>query len=825
MKLPITLLLVLASLSLLQAQSAGETVTSSQSGAWQDASSWDCNCIPGMAHDVVIVDGHDIHIQGADTVRCESLTIENNASLAISDEARCEITAVLSAPGQITGAGVVAMVGEGDHLCGPAQLAILALEGGTTTLTDSVTITAQLALGTSSLTTAGRLILEGQSGLTTKGGAVNGLLKRRFDLTKTTSFTHHLSPGLNGAIAQGYLDLPGAEYVKAWKETTTAYQSLVGTDTLASSEGLNCALPAGQYEVTMEGQPSLEATLEFTVNSTSAFWKGWHLSANPLTGFVDLSKATTNGPGALGATYHWIDSLQTYAVQVAGLGQFGQTNILTPGAAFWTIADTAFSMEFDQEALVSKAVHGERASAGQFDPLIMSISDGTLAEQSTLAFGAGDDEYAFIEDAMFHNAFRGRNNLDLYSKTADDVSVMVNALSGASGAVVPIYAKALSGTEVTLSFPQVPSQICLQIEDVLTGWTSSIEPGVEYTYTSTSSVDVHRFNVLVGGTLTAQTTEVACASATDGAIMVVGPGAGSAYSLLDAEGQTAGQWLADSLGGQFSDLGAGSYTIIADMDGCNTLVQEVEVGVGGTGAGMFDIAAMPDHIGCYDDHGGVTLDIEGGAGPYTVQWSHGAAGASIEVDAAGVYSAVIQDAGGCSDTTEVEVLAAPQVEALMHVENPVVALIDGEAEVVFENGSNGATEYQWNFGDGAISIEEAPTHVYAAPGAYTVGLNAWNAFCSDTHQTVVTVEVVSSIGASLNAVDPTVSRTVMGWTVEHPEEAFQVDVFDLTGRAVAQLTGAPGVPLLLESDALPAVALIRWQGLSTGGQKTWRLAR
>ena len=155
---------------------------------------------------------------------------------------------------------------------------------------------------------------------------------------------------------------------------------------------------------------------------------------------------------------------------------------------------------------------------------------------------------------------------------------------------------------------------------------------------------------------------------------------------------------------------------------------------------------MLDHIGCYDDHGGVTLDIEGGQEPYTVTWSHGGIGTSIEVPTAGVLEAVITDNAGCSDSASVEVLQAPQVQAGIDVDQAVVTLVDGEAEVYFDNASNGAESYQWNFGDGSSSSSENPIHAYAAAGSYTVGLNAWNDYCSDTYQMVVTVETVSSVG-------------------------------------------------------------------------------
>jgi PKD repeat protein len=45
-------------------------------------------------------------------------------------------------------------------------------------------------------------------------------------------------------------------------------------------------------------------------------------------------------------------------------------------------------------------------------------------------------------------------------------------------------------------------------------------------------------------------------------------------------------------------------------------------------------------------------------------------------------------------------------------------------EVDFSNASLSSTSYTWQFGDGSLSIEENPTHVFYQPGEYTVKLTA-----------------------------------------------------------------------------------------------------
>lgn len=58
--------------------------------------------------------------------------------------------------------------------------------------------------------------------------------------------------------------------------------------------------------------------------------------------------------------------------------------------------------------------------------------------------------------------------------------------------------------------------------------------------------------------------------------------------------------------------------------------------------------------------------------------------------------------------------------------------------VTFDNTSDNAASFEWNFGDGEMSTAENPTHEYAEDGAYTVTLTATN----DCGSTTYTQEVV-----------------------------------------------------------------------------------
>lgn len=59
--------------------------------------------------------------------------------------------------------------------------------------------------------------------------------------------------------------------------------------------------------------------------------------------------------------------------------------------------------------------------------------------------------------------------------------------------------------------------------------------------------------------------------------------------------------------------------------------------------------------------------------------------------------------------------------------------------VAFQNTSQHAVSYAWFFGDGNTSQAVSPTHTYAAPGVYTVTLNAQRPFCAATTSATVLI--------------------------------------------------------------------------------------
>jgi gliding motility-associated-like protein len=101
----------------------------------------------------------------------------------------------------------------------------------------------------------------------------------------------------------------------------------------------------------------------------------------------------------------------------------------------------------------------------------------------------------------------------------------------------------------------------------------------------------------------------------------------------------------------------------------------------------------------------------------------------------------VTDENGCSAVTDgnstVEIF--PQAEADFGLSNYNIEMLD--PTVTFFNYSSNADNYIWDFGDGNISGNVQPTHVYGEHGNYIITLFVNNAYnCPDTAELAITVK-------------------------------------------------------------------------------------
>lgn len=120
----------------------------------------------------------------------------------------------------------------------------------------------------------------------------------------------------------------------------------------------------------------------------------------------------------------------------------------------------------------------------------------------------------------------------------------------------------------------------------------------------------------------------------------------------------------------------------------------------------------------------------------------------------------------------------------------------GAGTVAFNNLSEGAGSYLWNFGDGSVSREENPVHTYSESGVYQVTLNAQNENCASAVNQTLLIVLTGTAAAPLPPelrIFPNPARDVLWIAVDAPA------LLPLKGRlftAAAQ----PVLEITLQSD-------------------------
>ena len=125
-------------------------------------------------------------------------------------------------------------------------------------------------------------------------------------------------------------------------------------------------------------------------------------------------------------------------------------------------------------------------------------------------------------------------------------------------------------------------------------------------------------------------------------------------------------------------------------------------------------------------------------------WQFGDGGTSTSQNPSYQY----QDTGYFSVTLIVWSNTCPdtiRLNRVVHIKPPIAAFTvnrncDDKFRIDFLNLSIGATSWSWDFGDGATSTQQNPSHVYSAAGNYAVTLAVTNGTCN--HMTTQAIQII-----------------------------------------------------------------------------------
>ncbi|MBO3699777.1 PKD domain-containing protein, partial [Roseivirga sp. E12] len=196
---------------------------------------------------------------------------------------------------------------------------------------------------------------------------------------------------------------------------------------------------------------------------------------------------------------------------------------------------------------------------------------------------------------------------------------------------------------------------------------------------------------------------LSCLDDADGSININVTGGTGPYEYL---------WSTGDRGTSIANLSAGDYTIrVKDANDC--VVERIFTVTQPELLSLED--AVVNESQCYDDrNGSIELNIKGGTGPYTYQWSTGAVTKNLIGISSGSYDVLVTDANGCQ-VQGTYTLAEPELYRISPEVSPISCVgaddasislnIEGGIEPIAIRWSTGAsTETLTNLSPGEYNV-------------------------------------------------------------------------------------------------------------------------
>jgi hypothetical protein len=201
---------------------------------------------------------------------------------------------------------------------------------------------------------------------------------------------------------------------------------------------------------------------------------------------------------------------------------------------------------------------------------------------------------------------------------------------------------------------------------------------------------------------------------------------------LNVTGGTGGYtylWSNTTTAQDLTTAPAGTYTVTTtDANGCTTTSSAT---IATSAAPVANIVSTTNS-GCTTPTGSIDLNVTGGTGGYTYNWSNNTTMQDITAAPAGVYSVTTTDANGCTATSfaTIATSAAP-VANIVSTTNSGCTTPTGSIDLNVTGGTGGYT-YLWSNNATAQDITTAP------PSIYTVTVTDQNGCTTTSFATIAT---------------------------------------------------------------------------------------
>ena len=522
---------------------------------------------------------------------------------------------------------------------------------------------------------------------------------------------------------------------------------------------------------------------------------GWNLVSNPLPSAIDFQQLARGADvqnaywifnPATGSTASWADGFSTN----------GANGRIQSSQGFWmrtTGSNVAISVsESAKSASQSGGVFG-----GMQQPIAPMVrmtitrneAGNTFRDEALVVFKGGSQGFRSDEGDARKLEFAHPQAPQLATVSADGTLLAINRFGPLTEAVsIPLHVSvgmdgsySLTATDMT----HLTGLSCLTLEDLQTGDIIPLQEGAIYSFTASarSNGSDPRFMIHASAPVQRTVEPATCFGLADGRVAVDAPGDVPQVALLDPQGSVLLVHNGGSV--EFTGLPAGNYLLSVTSDaGCGDLVSPIVIAE----PMPLELAFTMEPATCTGPVGRLEVEVLGGTAPYTMAWSNGHEGATLDA-AAGSYDLLVTDAQGCSmQALAVAITGDLAPEPSFAVASDLVFTYD---QVPFAYTGSPVDSWHWDFGDGHTGQDSAPVHVYAMPGTYMVTLTVQVGNCIAQATGTVVVQVSTGI-RQLDDTDFRAWHDGYQLVVDHgfaSGQVLYVEVLDATGKLYVQAQG------------------------------------